>query len=51
MNIQPFIFDMKTVRALNKARILLTDESLMDAGKRGVEAGKKLRETCLSLTK
>jgi len=41
--IQAMIFDMKTVRSLSKQGIILTDEPLREAGKRGSEVGKVLR--------
>lgn len=47
MKIQPFIFDMKAVRALSEAGIGFSDEPLREAGKKGAEAGEKLRETWL----
>lgn len=43
MKIQPYIFDMKAVRALTTAGIGFSDEPLREAGKKGAEAGEKLR--------
>ncbi len=46
MCVQEYILDMKTVRSLASKEIILTDEVLRDAGKKGANAGKELR-TCL----
>lgn len=41
---QEIVYDMKTVRHLAELGILVTDEPLREAGKKGHEAGKMLRE-------
>jgi hypothetical protein len=42
-NIQKTIFDMKIVRILSEKGVILTDEVLRVAGRKGAEAGEKLR--------
>ena len=41
---QEFPYDMKTVRFLAEKGIIVIDEPLREAGKKGAEAGKALRK-------